>query len=53
MYMTFLSIFHPNFDIIKKVVMTRFNFPIILEEWIYLDHTFYVFVGEVVIKIFV
>ena len=30
---------------------TRSNCPVILEEWIFLDHTFHVFVDEVVIRI--
>ena len=32
---------------------TRSNCPTVLEEWIFLDHTFYVFVDEVVMKILV
>ena len=50
---TFLSIFPPHFDLNKKVVRTRSNCPVKLAEWTFLDHTFYVFVDEVVTKIFV
>ena len=42
-----LSIFRPLFDINKKAVRQRSNCPAVLEEWIY------VFVDEVVMKIFV
>ena len=49
----FLLISPPQFDINKKAVRTRSNCPVILEEWIFLDHTSYGFVDEVVMKIFV
>ena len=41
-----------HFEINKKVVRTRSNCPPVLKEWIFLDHTFYVFEDEVVMKIF-
>ena len=53
MYIKFLSIFSPYFENNKKVVKARFNCPARFEEWIFLDHTFYVFVDEVVMKLFV
>lgn len=36
----------------KKELRWRSNCPIVLEEWIFLDLTFYVFADKVVIKIF-
>ena len=53
MYIKFLSIFSPYFENNKKVVKARFNCPARFEEWIFLGHTFYVFVDEVVMKLFV
>ena len=53
MYINFYQYYTPHFDITKKVVRTRSNCTAVLEEWIFLDHTFYVFVDKVVMKIFV
>ena len=49
----FLSIFHPHFHRNQKAARTRSNCPAVLEQWIFSDHNFYVFVDGVVIKIFV
>ena len=49
----FINISLPHFDTNKKVVRTISKCPAILGEWIFLDHTFYVLVDEVVMKIFV
>ena len=46
-------IFPPLFDINKKAGTTRSNFPIVLDEWIFWIIFFYVFVDEMIIKIFV
>ena len=37
----------------KKALRRRSNCSIVLEEWIFLDHTFYVFADKVVMKIFI
>ena len=50
MYINFYQYFSPHFDINKKAARTRFNCPGVLEELIFLGHTFYIFVEIVVMK---
>ena len=45
--------FYKYFGINKKSVRTRSSCLFVLEEWVFLDHTLYVFVDEMVIKIFI
>ena len=50
----FLSVSPSHFGINKKVVRMRSNYPVVLEEWIFLDNIcFVVFVDEMEIKVFV